>query len=332
MTEGLSLRGVSLRLGAVQALREASLGIAPGEYVTVVGPSGSGKSSLVRCAAGLVAPDAGWIGWDGAAWSDPRVRVPPHRRGIGWVPQDLALWPHRTALGHVEYVLRLAGVPAADRERRAREALHRVGLADRAHHRPAHLSGGEAQRLALARALAPGPRLLLLDEPLGQLDLRLRRDLAAEVRAIVGRTGAAALHVTHDAEEALGLGDRVLVLEGGEVVQDGTPASLERSPETAFVATVTGRSNVVPASAADAFASALGIAAHDVRFVRLRDGGLAFAPTALRVAAEGAAAEAGGSLRVDGRRCVRVHVGGIPFVVACDEPPPPGAALRVSPA
>jgi ABC-type Fe3+/spermidine/putrescine transport system ATPase subunit len=330
VSEGLVLREVSLRLGAVEALRSASLRAAPGEYVAVVGPSGSGKSSLVRCAAGLAAPDAGWIGWDGTPWSDPRIRVPPHRRGIGWVPQDLALWPHRTARGHVEYVLRLAGVPAGERERRAREALGRVGLSERAQHRPAHLSGGEAQRLALARALAAGPRLLLLDEPLGQLDLRLRRDLAAEVRAIVGRTGAAAVHVTHDAEEALGLGDRVVVIEGGEIVQDGTPASLERSPATAFVATVTGRPNVVPPGLVPGLVASLRVREDDPRFARLRDGSLAFAAGALCVAPEGAAAEVVGALRVDGRRCVRLRLGGTVVVVACEDPPSAGAAVRVA--
>lgn len=308
--EGLVVRGVSLRLGTVPVLCEVGMTVAPGEHVAVIGPSGSGKTSLLRVVAGFEAPDAGEVAWAGTPWSLPAdIVVPPRLRRIGMVAQDLALWPHLTALDHVATALRLRGAPRAARRGEALAALARVGLMDRAGHRPGALSGGEGQRLAIARAIVGGSRLLLLDEPLGQLDVALRRELSREIPRIAGETGAGVLHVTHSAEDAFEGTDRIVVIEAGRITQEGSAEDLSLRPATGFVAAVVGRTNRVPAPRAAEVRAALGAPPADPRFSTLADGDLAFAPTAVRLAGSGLAAVVERSVLVRGERVVEVRAG-----------------------
>ena len=238
--EGLRVAHLAVRYGAVTALHDVSLGVAPGEHVAIIGPSGSGKSSLLRSVAGLIRPTGGVIRWNDELWFDASGTgwVEPEHRRIGMIAQQPALWPHLTARAHLTRVLGWRGVARRERGAQADELLELVGIAHRATHRPAQLSGGEQQRLALARALVGGSRVLLLDEPLGQLDLVRRRELGREMCRIAREMNAAVLHVTHDPADALTLADRLVVLEEGAISQMGTPAEAIARPASAFVAQV----------------------------------------------------------------------------------------------
>jgi thiamine transport system ATP-binding protein len=202
----------------------------------VLGPSGSGKSTLLRAVAGLEPPAGGTVAWDGVDLRD----TPPHRRRFGLMFQDHALFPHRDVAANVAFGLRMQGVPTPAARARTTELLALVGLPGFEDRAVRALSGGEQQRVALARALAPDPRLLMLDEPLGALDRALREHLVDELRGIFGRRERAVLLVTHDHEEAFALADRVVVVQGGRVEQDGDPATVWRHPATAFVAEFLG--------------------------------------------------------------------------------------------
>ncbi|TVQ32173.1 MAG: ABC transporter ATP-binding protein [Phycisphaeraceae bacterium] len=239
---GLRIESIGVRYGAVTALDRVSLTAAPGEHIAIIGPSGSGKSTLLRCAAGLVRPGAGAVRWGDEVWSESGAGrfVQPERRKIGMITQSPALWPHLSARKHMLAVLRWRGVRREARSAEADRLLEIVGITARADHRPAQLSGGEAQRLALARALAGGSRLLLLDEPLGQLDAPLRRSLAATLRDVAKRMNAATLHVTHDPAEALRIADRVVALVDGRIVQEGAPDHFAENPESSFVRSALG--------------------------------------------------------------------------------------------
>ena len=239
-TTGLRIEHLTVRYGDVTALRDVSLGVAPGEHVAIIGPSGSGKSSLLLSVAGLIRPADGVIRWNEDRWFDAEgsAFVRPEHRRIGMLAQQPALWPHLTARRHLLRVLAWRGVPRRERGDEADRLLELVGISHRAAHRPAELSGGEQQRLALARALVGGSRILLLDEPLGQLDLVRRRELGAEMCRVAREMDAAVLHVTHDPTDALTLADRVVVLEEGEISQRGTPKEIRASPATGFIAKV----------------------------------------------------------------------------------------------
>jgi thiamine transport system ATP-binding protein len=206
---GLSVRGLTVELGGARVLDGVDLDVGPPEVVALLGPSGAGKSTLLRAVAGLVVPSAGTVSWDGDDLDD----VPPHLRRIGLVFQDAVLFPHLTVAGNVGYGL--PSVAAAERAARVEELLALVDLAGYGDRRVDTLSGGQAQRVALARALAPRPRLLLLDEPFGALDRELRERLADDVRDVLRASDTPALHVTHDEDEALRVGDRVLRLRPG---------------------------------------------------------------------------------------------------------------------
>ena len=237
----LSLREVDVRFGDLRAVKAVDLDLAAGETVALLGPSGCGKSSLLRAIAGLEPLAAGSITLDGG----PIGSAPPEARPFGLMFQDHALFPHRDVGQNVEFGLRMAGVDAAQRSARVGALLDLVGLAGYERRGVATLSGGEAQRVALARALAPGPRVLLLDEPLGSLDRHLRDRLIAELPAVLEAAGTAAIHVTHDHDEAFALGDRIGVMDSGRLHQVGPPAEVWAAPRSLAVARVLGHTNVV---------------------------------------------------------------------------------------
>ncbi len=247
MTAAIELREVHRAFGATVALDRVSLGIAPGEFFALLGPSGSGKTTCLRLIAGFDRPDGGQVLLDG----EDVTGVPPFDRNVNTVFQDYALFPHMSVAENVAYGLRVRGVKAAERAARAREMLDLVRLADHGERRPAQLSGGQKQRVALARALVNRPKVLLLDEPLGALDLKLREEMQAELKGLQQRLGITFVFVTHDQGEALSMADRVAVFSQGRIEQLDTPRRLYTRPRTAFVASFVGSANVVAADLAE---------------------------------------------------------------------------------
>jgi thiamine transport system ATP-binding protein len=241
----LSLRGVSVRYGERLAVSGVDLDVGPGEIVAILGPSGGGKSTLLRAVAGLEPLAAGRVEWRG----EDLAAVAPHRRGFGLMFQDHALFPHRDVEGNVEFGLRMQGAGADERRRRVREALDLVGLTGLERRDIATLSGGERQRVAFARTLAPRPRLVMLDEPLGSLDRDLHDRLLGELATILDRTGAPALYVTHDHDEAFELATRVALVRAGRIVQTGSAEELWDAPADEWVATFLGFGPAVDACA-----------------------------------------------------------------------------------
>ncbi|WP_263165280.1 ABC transporter ATP-binding protein [Streptomyces sp. SCSIO ZS0520] len=240
----LQLDRATVHFGHRPALDEVSLDVAAHESVCVLGPSGSGKSTLLRAVAGLQELDAGRVLLGG---KDQRG-VPAHRRGVGLMFQDHQLFPQRDVGGNIAFGLRMHGA-GRDRQRsRVAELLDLVGLADAAPRPVGELSGGEQQRVALARALAPNPRLLMLDEPLGQLDRSLRERLVLELRELFQELGTTVLAVTHDQQEAFTLADRVVVMREGRLAQSGTPMEVWQHPADAFVARFLGFHNLTAAT------------------------------------------------------------------------------------
>ncbi|MFF9126192.1 ABC transporter ATP-binding protein [Streptomyces sp. NPDC014889] len=240
----LSLDAATVRFGGRTALDAVDLSVAEHEIVCVLGPSGSGKSTLLRAVAGLQPLDSGRVLLDGRDQSG----VPVHRREVGLMFQDHQLFPQRDVAGNVGFGLRMHGAAKGQRDSRVGELLELVGLPGAGRRAVAALSGGEQQRVALARALAPRPRLLMLDEPLGQLDRSLRERLVVELRDLFGRLGTTVLAVTHDQGEAFALADRVVVMRDGRIAQWGTPLEVWQRPADAFVARFLGFENVVEAS------------------------------------------------------------------------------------
>ena len=237
----LRVEGLTLSFDGVPVLDGIDLEVAAGEVVVLLGPSGCGKSTLLRAIAGLEHPSEGQV-W----WGDENLTVvATHQRGIGLMFQDHALFPHRDVAGNVEFGLRVAGMPADQRTHRVRRTLDLVGLPGFGDRRVDTLSGGEAQRVALARSLAAGPRLLMLDEPLGSLDRALRERLTAELGALLRRLGQAVVHVTHDHDEAFALADRIAVMGSGRLVRVGTPAEVWADPRSVHAARCLGHENLV---------------------------------------------------------------------------------------
>ncbi len=238
----IEAEGLTRVFGTVTALDGVSLNVAAGEFFSLLGPSGCGKTTLLRLIAGLDLPDQGRLriaGQDAGHW-------PAHRRPVNTVFQSYALFPHMDVWSNVAFGLRMKRVPAPELRARVERVLALVQVSDLARRRPAELSGGQRQRVALARALVNEPAVLLLDEPLGALDLQLRRQLQVELRALQRRLGLTFLYVTHDQEEALTMSDRVAVMQGGRIVQLGEPASLYERPRCRFVAGFLGECNLIP--------------------------------------------------------------------------------------
>ena len=242
MAADLECAGIHKAFGGVPALRGVDLAVEAGSFFALVGPSGCGKSTLLRIVGGHEVQDAGSVRLRG----DDQAGVPPERRPVHTVFQHYALFPHLSVADNVAFPLRMRGVPRAERRRRAEEALDMVRLSGYGRRSVTALSGGEKQRVALARAILPRPAVLLLDEPLGALDLQLRRAMQDELRDLQRRVGLTFLHVTHDQEEAFRLADRVAVLKDGRVAQQGAPADVYRRPATPFVAAFLGVANLWP--------------------------------------------------------------------------------------
>jgi thiamine transport system ATP-binding protein len=240
----LTVVDATVRFAGRAVLDRVTLDVAPGATLAVLGPSGSGKTTLLRAVAGLQPLDAGTMHWSG---TDLRS-VAPHRRGFGLMFQDHALFPNRDVAGNVAYGLERQGVPRAAREQRVGDLLAAVGLTGFEHRRIDTLSGGEQQRVALARSLAPRPGLLLLDEPFGALDRLRREQLVADVAALLRASDTAAIVVTHDHDEAFALADDVLVLREGRVVQRAAPAALWRAPADEWTARFVGHGEAVDAT------------------------------------------------------------------------------------
>jgi ABC-type Fe3+/spermidine/putrescine transport system ATPase subunit len=223
-------------------LTDLSLEVRSGELLCLLGRSGSGKSTLLRIITGIEAPDRGRVLWN----HQDLTQVPTHQRGFGLMFQDFALFPHLNVAENVAFGLRLQKLPEDEVNRRVRSALEQVNMADFANRRVTDLSGGEQQRVALARSLAPQPRLLLLDEPLGALDKALRRQMQEELRTQLKQTGIPAIYVTHDQEEALALSNRVALLHEGQIEQSGSASEVYAHPVSLWVAEFLGMTNFVP--------------------------------------------------------------------------------------
>ncbi|MDH7486082.1 MAG: ABC transporter ATP-binding protein [Anaerolineae bacterium] len=238
----LDVRQISKSFDGTPVLHQVSFSVEEGEVVCLLGPSGCGKTTLLRIIAGLEEPDEGRVLFAGRDLAD----VPVHRRGFGLMFQDYVLFPHKDVAANIAFGLRMQGLPEAEVRARVAEMLDLVSLRGYEQRQVYELSGGEQQRVALARSLAPRPSLLMLDEPLGSLDRTLREGLLGELRAILKGVGVTALYVTHDQEEAFAVADRVLIMQAGRIVQEGTPEAVYRRPASEFVARFLGLNNLLP--------------------------------------------------------------------------------------
>jgi len=238
----VEIRGLTKRFGSVVALSAVDLDVHGGEFISLLGPSGCGKSTALNCLAGLVDPDAGQILLDGVDLAP----VPPERRGFGVVFQSYALFPHMTVAANVAFGLEMMGVRSDAVVRRVGQALALVHLEDLGDRYPAQLSGGQQQRVALTRALVIEPRLLLMDEPLSNLDAKLRLEMRLEIRRLHQTLGLTTFYVTHDQEEALSLSDRIALIKDGVLRQVGTPEEVYLHPQSSFVANFFGYRNLFP--------------------------------------------------------------------------------------
>jgi putative spermidine/putrescine transport system ATP-binding protein len=269
MTAAVRFQNVSRHFGTVRAVDGVDLDVGAGEFFAMLGPSGSGKTTCLRLIAGFEQPTAGHI----EIFGERAEGVPPYRRNVNTVFQDYALFPHLNILDNVAYGLMVKGVGKGERTKAAEQALEMVKLPGYGHRRPGQLSGGQRQRVALARALVNKPKVLLLDEPLGALDLKLREQMQEELKSLQRALGITFVFVTHDQGEALSMADRVAVFNNGGIVQQGTPQDIYRRPKSRFVADFVGSSNLLPP---DVMASLGG----ERRWASLR-------PEAVRLASEG---------------------------------------------
>jgi putative spermidine/putrescine transport system ATP-binding protein len=264
---GVTLRGIRKEFGQVVAVDHVDLDVAAGEFFAMLGPSGSGKTTVLRMIAGFEEPTAGTV----HLGEQDVTKQPPFRRDVNTVFQDYALFPHMSVAENVEYALRVHGVGKAERRTRAGDALALVRLDGYGPRKPSQLSGGQRQRVALARALVNRPKVLLLDEPLGALDLKLREQMQLELKAIQREVGITFVFVTHDQDEALTLSDRIAVFNAGRIEQLGTPYEVYERPASAFVAGFVGTSNVLTGPSAEAVYGEAGTFAIRPERVRIAD-------------------------------------------------------------
>jgi len=238
----ISIENLTKRFGQVVALNGVDLLVNPGELFFLLGPSGCGKTTLLRCLAGFYIPDQGTVKFGG----DDVTRLPPHKRNTGMMFQSYALWPHMTVAQNVGFGLQERKVPAADIRRQVGEALESVRMSAYADRNPNQLSGGQQQRIALARALVVRPRCLLLDEPLSNLDAKLRLEMRAEIRRVCKEFNLTTVYVTHDQKEALSISDRMAIMEAGHILQVGSPHEVYARPARKIVANFIGETNFIP--------------------------------------------------------------------------------------
>ena len=306
----VEFQDIALAFGKTEVLRNISLAIEPGEFFALLGPSGSGKSTLLRVIAGFARAQSGRVLVDGKDIS----AVPPWKRDIGMVFQNYALWPHMTVQDNVAFGLEERKFPRDEVKRKVAAALAMVGLAELAARRPSQLSGGQQQRVALARTIAIEPKVLLLDEPLSNLDAKLRVHMRVELLALQRKLGVTTIFVTHDQEEALSISDRVAVLEAGVIQQIGTPIELFDQPANRFIANFVGTINLYAGTVkagADAlvFESELGtISLAGVPAAIAGEAEIAFRPHVVTLAETGAAA-GGGLIWLEGRVSEREFLG-----------------------
>jgi len=241
----LTVKDVALRLGENEILKGVSVAVPAGQVVALLGPSGSGKTTLLRAIAGLETPYRGSIAIGDRVFFDAArgVELPAEQRGLGLVFQSYALWPHRTVFDNVGYGLKLRGVSAAEIKTRVEKTLSQIGLGHLAARYPHQLSGGQQQRVAIARALVYEPPVILLDEPLSNLDAKLREEARAWLRTLIVTLGLSAIHVTHDQVEAMAIADRIVLLDAGLIAQEGPPTALYNEPATLFAAEFMGSNN-----------------------------------------------------------------------------------------
>jgi iron(III) transport system ATP-binding protein len=252
----IRVEGLTLRYGDAVAVRDLDLSVGDGESLVLLGESGCGKTSTMRCIAGLETPSAGRIAVGGEVLFDGERGIdrPPHKRNIGMVFQSYAIWPHMTVFDNVAFPLTMQRVGKAETARRVRETLELVGLEGFADRGASLLSGGQMQRVALARSVVMAPSVMLLDEPLSNLDARLRHRLRGDLRELQVRLGLTSVYVTHDQEEALALADRIAMMQHGRIVQVGGPHEIYAKPRSASIADFLGVGNILPVTPADATA------------------------------------------------------------------------------
>jgi putative spermidine/putrescine transport system ATP-binding protein len=260
----VDVRGLRVRYGDTEVVRGVALSVERGQIVSLLGPSGCGKTTTLRAIAGFVIPEYGDVSIDGVDVTD----VPPNRRDIGMVFQGYALFPHLSVFDNVAYGLRMRKVPQAEAHERVRRALALVKLSQFADRRPKQLSGGQQQRVAIARALVIEPKVLLLDEPLSNLDAKLRQEMRVELRRLLRSTNVASVFVTHDQEEAMVLSDHIILMNAGEVEQRGSPREIYQQPRSLFAATFVGSANFVRGEVVDVTAD--GVATIRTDGVQLR--------------------------------------------------------------
>ena len=284
----LKLKGLTRKYGAFTAVDDIDLEVGDGEFVTLLGPSGCGKTTTLRMVAGFIAPDSGEIWFDDRRMTD----VPPHKRNTAMVFQSYALFPHMSVAQNVAFGLKMRNLPAAEQAARIEEALEMVSLRGLESRRPGQLSGGQQQRVALARAIVTRPDILLFDEPLSNLDAKLREKVRLEIRELQKRLDITTLYVTHDQAEALAISDRIVVMNGGRIEQIGDPAGIYRAPRSAFVADFLGAANIIEGQMNDGGVVETRIGRFDLGSGAPAKAGpvkLSWRPEDMRIAADGAA-------------------------------------------